>query len=189
MRVVKTILVVEDDRSLRQLLRLVLEQEFDARVVEAPDGGAALEAVRRERPDLVVLDMMLPVINGLEVARRLRAAPDWAALPIMGLSALVDGSEAQEAGCSAFLSKPFDLDDLLRVLNAYLRPMSGGAICPDLLRARLAGERVRLFREVFGHCRAQTAAVQRRCRLARRRTRALVALAQAGPARLAASST
>jgi CheY-like chemotaxis protein len=107
------ILVVDDMVDTRRLMRLVLERA-GLRVLEAATGEAALGAIRTARPDAVVLDLRLPGMSGLEVARAVRADPDAAiaATPILACSASVQPEvrrEALEAGCDAFEGKPFDI--------------------------------------------------------------------------------
>src|SRR4051812_39596276 len=105
MREGMTVLVVEDDPSLRYLLTILVRDEFGARVVEAHDGAQALALAYEQRPDLILLDMMLPVLDGAEVARRLRADPTVDGLPILAVSAVVDQAAALEAGCTHFIAK------------------------------------------------------------------------------------
>src|SRR5687767_8215237 len=114
-----TVLVVDDIADSRFVLtRLMWSSDY--RVVEAADGAAALEAARRERPDLVLLDLNLPVMDGLEVARRLRELPEVKAVPIVAVTAYDYygiREAALEAGCDEYLSKPLDFDELARVVN------------------------------------------------------------------------
>jgi DNA-binding response OmpR family regulator len=170
-----TVLVVEDDPSLRQMLCALVQEEFAARIVEARDGGEALELAYRERPDVVVLDMMLPVVSGLDVARRLRADPTVDGLPILAMSAAIGRRDAIEAGCTDFLAKPFELDDLVGALVRHLRPMAGGALWPELTRARLACEALaNLVERARGQASVARATLDR-VALATLRARALIA--------------
>ena len=108
-----TILIVDDERSLRFLVRVILENEgYD--VVEAHNGAAALERVQEARPDLIVTDLMMPVMGGRELIERLRSDPETAAVPIVVLSA--NAGLAAEAADAAF-SKPFDVDLLLETVQ------------------------------------------------------------------------
>ena len=113
-------LVVEDDRAARVLLALVLLDELGLRVVQAGDGREALTLAGRERPDLVVLDMMLPRVDGPAVCRRLKADPATAAVPVIGMSAAMTRAEGIEVGCDAFLVKPFDLADFVALVRGAL---------------------------------------------------------------------
>jgi len=119
------ILVVDDDRSVRESLRRSLA--FNGYQVElANDGQAALDAVLAQRPDAMVLDVMMPRLDGLEVCRRMRAAGDE--LPILVLTArdagVSDGVAGLDAGADDYLPKPFALEELLARLRALLRRRS-----------------------------------------------------------------
>lgn len=106
------LLIVEDEAPLRELVRVSLGDEFD--YLEAGDGRSALELVAEHRPSLVVLDLMLPGITGLDVLRALRADEELAEIPVVGVSAWVHlEPEALAAGADRFVTKPFDPDGLL----------------------------------------------------------------------------
>ena len=115
------ILVVDDDKSVRESLRRSLA--FNGYQVDlAPDGQAALDAVIAHRPDAMVLDVMMPRLDGLEVCRRMRAAGDE--LPILVLTArdaVSDRVAGLDAGADDYLPKPFALEELLARLRALLR--------------------------------------------------------------------
>jgi two-component system response regulator MprA len=115
------ILVVDDDRAVRESLRRSLE--FNGYKVElASDGAQALEAIIASRPDAMVLDVMMPRLDGLEVARRLRSTGDD--LPILVLTArdtVSDRVSGLDAGADDYLPKPFALEELLARLRALLR--------------------------------------------------------------------
>jgi two-component system response regulator MprA len=115
------ILVVDDDRSVRESLRRSLA--FNGYQVElANDGQAALDAVMAQRPDAMVLDVMMPRLDGLEVCRRMREAGDE--LPILVLTArdaVSDRVAGLDAGADDYLPKPFALEELLARLRALLR--------------------------------------------------------------------
>ncbi|MGZ8179044.1 response regulator transcription factor [Williamsia sp. SKLECPSW1] len=115
------ILVVDDDRAVRESLRRSLS--FNGYTVEtASDGMEALDAIKSERPDAVVLDVMMPRLDGLEVCRRLRSTGDD--LPILVLTARDSVSErvsGLDAGADDYLPKPFALEELLARLRALLR--------------------------------------------------------------------
>ena len=84
---------------------------------------AVLRSVERERPDLILLDLMMPGMDGFEVARQLKADPLTASIPIVAVSALArpdDREAALAAGCNDFLRKPFELDDLEALIRTYL---------------------------------------------------------------------
>ncbi|MBK1785486.1 response regulator transcription factor [Prauserella cavernicola] len=115
------ILVVDDDRAVRESLRRSLE--FNGYKVDvASDGAQALEKVTSDRPDAMVLDVMMPRLDGLEVARRLRSTGDD--LPILVLTArdtVSDRVSGLDAGADDYLPKPFALEELLARLRALLR--------------------------------------------------------------------
>jgi CheY-like chemotaxis protein len=123
------ILIVDDTAETRRLMRRVLERASMI-VTEAGTGEDGLEAIRRDGPDAVVLDLRLPGMSGFEVARAVRADPDpaVAATPLLACSASVHAEvrrEALDAGCDAFEGKPFDIHtfaDLLLGLIAQRRP-------------------------------------------------------------------
>ncbi len=115
------ILVVDDDASIRELVKDVLEVEgYEVRT--ADDGFAALRLIETARPDCVVLDVMMPGIDGHAVLNRIRAADGGPDLPVVMLTAAADDSVAWRAwteGVDYFLAKPFSPEELLRYL-AYL---------------------------------------------------------------------
>ncbi len=117
------VLAVDDEPANRALLgKLLRHQGYD--VVEASDGRAALEAVTEHAPDLVCLDVMMPVMDGIEVCQRLRQQTDHAGLPILMLTALNrphDKARGIEAGANDLLSKPFDEVELAARLRSLLR--------------------------------------------------------------------
>jgi two-component system alkaline phosphatase synthesis response regulator PhoP len=122
-----TILVVDDDPAIVGLLRVSFELD-DYEVLEAGDGDGALEAARVARPDLVVLDVMLPGRDGLQVARVLRADPVTAGIPLLLLSAKAQPGdvEAGAAVADEYVTKPFDPIDLLaRAAKLIERRRSG----------------------------------------------------------------
>ena len=112
------VLVVDDDQAIRTLIRDILEDEGYT-VGDAMD-GEALRAAAERRPAVILLDLMMPVMDGYEVGRRLRADPHTAGIPIVVMSA---GSKAQAGaariGAETYLSKPFDLETLLSTVGAY----------------------------------------------------------------------
>lgn len=111
------VLVVDDESNMRFLLRMVFETGgFE--VVEAQHGAAALERVKEEEPDLVVTDLMMPVMSGRELIERLRADAETAEIPILVVSA---NTNAQVVGADAALRKPFDMDALLDTARSLSR--------------------------------------------------------------------
>jgi two-component system, OmpR family, phosphate regulon response regulator PhoB len=107
----KTILVCEDDSNLRTLVRLALGDGY--RIIEAADGNEALELVRAVKPDLIVLDLMLPGRSGLELLSAIRRENGHARTPVVVISAWAHSDEAAvAAGADRFVAKPFDPDEL-----------------------------------------------------------------------------
>jgi two-component system alkaline phosphatase synthesis response regulator PhoP len=119
----KRILIVDDEPDIRELVRYNLEREGFA-VLEAEDGEHALDMVRKERPDLVVLDVMLPGADGLEICRMLRTQSAAARIPIVMLTAKageVDRILGLEIGADDYVSKPFSPRELVARIRAVLR--------------------------------------------------------------------
>lgn len=116
------ILLVEDREDNRVLARKLLERA-GFRVVEATDGREALEQVAAQRPDLLLLDMSLPLVDGWTVARTLRQSPDFKDLLIVALTAhAMDGDRerALEAGCDEFLTKPIEVAKFIPTVRRIL---------------------------------------------------------------------
>jgi DNA-binding response OmpR family regulator len=119
----KKILVVEDEPDILQLITLYLEKE-GFRTVSAKTGAEGLRQVKQEKPDLVVLDLMLPEMDGLEVCKRLRSAPDTALLPIIMLTAKAEESDTiigLELGADDYVTKPFSPKTLVARVKALFR--------------------------------------------------------------------
>lgn len=114
-----TILVIDDDAVIRMLVRDVLSIEgYD--VEEAVDGFAGLRAIEAKRPDCVILDVMMPGLDGHNVLERIRSADGGPDLPVIMLTAAADDAQAWRAwteGVDYFLPKPFEPDELLRYLD------------------------------------------------------------------------
>jgi two-component system cell cycle response regulator DivK len=106
------VLVVEDDEAIRSMLAVLLEQGEDFAIELANDGLAALKAAAANPPAVVVLDLRLPRMDGLEVARRLRADPHTRMAWIVAISAHAGRDDALASGCDEFLTKPLDIGAL-----------------------------------------------------------------------------
>ena len=120
------ILVVEDDRSVRDAIERALQFE-GYEVTTARDGAEGLQAVLNDRPDAIVLDVMMPHVDGLEACRRIRARGD--ATPILMLTArheVSDRVDGLDAGADDYMVKPFALEELLARIRALLRRSGGG---------------------------------------------------------------
>jgi two-component system cell cycle response regulator DivK len=117
-----SILLVEDNDAIRNAFTILLG-ESGYRVLEAASGNVAIETARSELPDLVILDLGLPDVSGLEVARTLRARPETGAIPIVALTGRaleVDEAACMAAGCSGYLTKPIDTEQLLRLIPTFI---------------------------------------------------------------------
>ena len=118
-----TILVVDDEPQIRRVLRTTLAADGYA-IVEAQDGNEALEKLRSERPDLVLLDMNMPGMDGLETCREIRAASDVPILMLTVRNAERDKVRALDAGADDYVVKPFGIQELLARIRAALRRAS-----------------------------------------------------------------
>jgi CheY-like chemotaxis protein len=123
----RTVLVVEDEQPVQQLVADLLEDE-GYHVMVASDGAQGLALAQAERPDLVVTDLMMPVMTGVELCRRLKSNERTRQVPIVVMSA-AGASQARGLGADAFLAKPFDLEALLALVVSYVGPGYGpGAV-------------------------------------------------------------
>jgi CheY-like chemotaxis protein len=118
----RSVLIVDDVAGNRAMLSDLLGTVgFEVR--EASGGQEALECLRQALPDLILMDIAMPVMDGLEATRRIRANPAWSRVPIIAVSAMVsslDQSRSPVAGVNAFLNKPIDVDHLLHTIGANL---------------------------------------------------------------------
>ncbi|HEU4647118.1 MAG TPA: response regulator [Burkholderiales bacterium] len=117
----KTIMIVEDVALNRELLVQLLEDRY--RLLLAEDGQAALDCAAEHKPDLILMDLSLPRLDGWEATRRLKADGNLSAIPVIVLSARAmraDEERARECGCDDFLAKPIDEELLFRTLARHL---------------------------------------------------------------------
>ena len=117
------VLIGEDEPDNQIILQTVVESLVGVRAEVAGDGLAVLASVQRERPRMILLDLMMPGLDGLQVTRHLKGDPVTASIPIVAVSAMAradDREAALAAGCDAFVRKPFELDDLEAVIRTYL---------------------------------------------------------------------
>jgi two-component system, cell cycle response regulator DivK len=124
----KRILVVEDQPDNRQILRDLLTSA-DFEVIEAVDGETGLAAAAAHRPDLILMDIQLPGLDGYEATRRLKADATLHAIPVIAVTSYASNSDidkARAAGCDAFVSKPYSPRLLLAKVREYLPP--GGEV-------------------------------------------------------------
>ena len=119
----KKILIADDEKDIVELIGYNLEREGFS-VYRAFDGGKAWETVNAERPDLVILDLMMPVMPGMEVCRRIRKQETTASLPIIMLTAKADPVDkilGLEVGADDYITKPFHIRELIARVHAVLR--------------------------------------------------------------------
>lgn len=119
----KTILHVEDNELNRKIIRDLLRRT-SYRLIEAPDGEAAVAVAREQHPDLILMDVQLPKLSGIEATRRVRAEPATADIPIIAITSFAlsgDEQRAKDAGASAYLAKPYSPFTLLDMIRKLLR--------------------------------------------------------------------
>lgn len=132
----ETILIVEDEKDIVKMLDYNLRKE-NFKVLSARDGESALDLARRERPDLIVLDLMLPGLDGLEVCRTLKKENKTTSIPIIMLTAKSQESDkvvGLELGADDYMTKPFSLRELIARIKAVLRRVKGKGNFPELVK-------------------------------------------------------
>jgi two-component system cell cycle response regulator DivK len=120
----KRILIVEDQEDLRGVLRTLLAGS-GYEVVEAADGRAGVAKAQSERPDLILMDIQLPVLDGYDATRQIKANPDLKATPIIAVSSFAmkgDEEKARTAGCDHYVTKPYSPMQLLGIIRGFLGP-------------------------------------------------------------------
>jgi DNA-binding response OmpR family regulator len=127
------ILVVDDEPKVARLARDYLEKN-GYRVITAGDGQSALATARREKPDLLILDLMLPVIDGREVCRILRRESDVPIIMLTALSEEIDQVTGLEIGADDYITKPFSVRALVARVRALLRRTRGEVRAPGIIR-------------------------------------------------------
>lgn len=154
----KTILIIDDEEPIRELLKLTLQSAGFDSILEASDGENGLALAARYLPDLILLDLMLPGMDGLSVCRRLKASPDTRMIPIIMLTAKSDESDivvGLEMGANDYITKPFSRKVLTARIRAQFRiaeqqdqssvlQVSGLSINKDQRRVSVSGESVSL---------------------------------------------
>ena len=118
----KTILYVEDNELNRKMLRHLL-RGTSYRLIEAPDGEAGMAMAREQRPDLILMDVQLPVLDGYDATRQIKALPSCATIPIIAVSSFAmkgDEEKARAAGCDDYVTKPYSPIHLLRIIRGCL---------------------------------------------------------------------
>jgi two-component system cell cycle response regulator DivK len=118
----KRILVVDDQEDLRGVLRdLLIGSGYT--VIEAADGEAGVAKAKSDRPDLILMDIQMPVIDGYEATRRIKVDPDLKPIPIVAVSSFAmkgDEEKARAAGCNHYVTKPYSPMQLLRLIRGLL---------------------------------------------------------------------
>jgi two-component system cell cycle response regulator DivK len=120
----KRILVVEDHEDNRQILRDLLGS-VGYEMIEAHDGAAALPTAKASKPDLILMDIQLPMVDGYEATRRIKADPELKAIPVIAVTSYAlsgDEDKAKAAGCDAYVAKPYSPRQLLAKIREYLPP-------------------------------------------------------------------
>lgn len=117
----KTILIVEDYEDIRDFMKIILES-YGYKVIEATDGIEAIDSFKNYNPDLILMDISLPMVDGLTATKTIRGFGEGRKIPIIALTAFGKSylDKALEAGCNDLLDKPIDFDVLEPVLNQYL---------------------------------------------------------------------
>ena len=118
----KRILVVEDQEDNRQIIRDMLAGT-DYEIIEAENGEEALAAVAKQRPDLILMDIQLPIMDGYTATRRIKADPALRSIPIIAVTSYAlsgEDKKAREAGCDAYIPKPYSPRELLAKVRQYL---------------------------------------------------------------------
>lgn len=116
----KTILICDDDEGILDMLEIVLDGS-GYHIVPVNDSLKLYEIIEREHPDLLLLDLWMPVLSGDQVLKTLRKNPKTVKLPVIVISASQDGKEiAVDAGANDFIAKPFDLDELFQKIEHYV---------------------------------------------------------------------
>jgi two-component system, cell cycle response regulator DivK len=118
----KRILVIEDTEDNRQIIRDLLTS-FDYELIEAVDGAEGVAMAETHHPDLILMDIQLPVLDGYEATRRIRAIPELAQVPIVAVTSYAlsgDEAKTREAGCDGYIAKPFSPRQLLAKVREFL---------------------------------------------------------------------
>ncbi|HEC24257.1 MAG TPA: response regulator [Chloroflexi bacterium] len=146
------ILYVEDNfQNFRLVTRMLMREPEGYEIIQAPDGKTALKLAAEWRPDLILMDINLPDIDGEEVTRRIKANPDLQHIPVIALTANVmvgDRERYLEAGCDGYLGKPIMREQLREALHRFLspngkgksKPGSNATAAPPPPRLRTAGQ-------------------------------------------------
>lgn len=119
----KVVLIVEDEPDNREIMRAVVEELLGFRALLVTDGAAAIETAIAGRPDVILMDLMMPVVDGFEAIKRLKTNEHTSHIPVVAITALsrpTDHRRAVEEGASDYVCKPFDLDLLIEVIQRHI---------------------------------------------------------------------
>ena len=141
-----SVLIVEDDKNIAELLQLYLEKEGYA-VTVAHDGGQGLEKFRAIHPDLVLLDLMMPVMDGWEVCKAIRAEGDTPVIMLTAKSELDDKVAGFKSGADDYITKPFEMKEVLARIEAVLRRSDRGT--PEAPARRLVFDQLVIDMDAF----------------------------------------
>ena len=141
-----SVLIVEDDKNIAELLQLYLEKEGYA-VTVAHDGGQGLEKFRAIHPDLVLLDLMMPVMDGWEVCKAIRAEGDTPVIMLTAKSELDDKVAGFKSGADDYITKPFEMKEVLARIEAVLRRSDRGV--PEAPARRLVFDQLVIDMDAF----------------------------------------
>lgn len=127
----KSVLIADDNLDMLELWRLVFEVE-GFNVLTAEDGRLALEMLDARLPDVVVTDLMMPQVNGLELIRRMRASPRWRTIPVIAVSAYPEDHlrEAQKVGATCVVCKPVEFSELIEMVKGCLAAIDARGYVP-----------------------------------------------------------
>ncbi len=120
----KVVLLVEDDEDNRDLVEfIVARSRLDIQLMIAENGEEALKRIRGKKPDLILMDMQMPVMDGYTAVSIIKADPQFSAIPIIAFTALArveDIERSRSIGCAEHYTKPLDPEDLVKIINKYL---------------------------------------------------------------------
>ena len=118
----KRILVIEDQEDNRAILRDLLSA-VGYELIEAVDGAEGIAKAESEKPDLILMDIQMPLIDGYDATRRIKANPDLKAIPIIAVTSYAlsgDEAKTRAAGCDGYIAKPYDPREMLRLIRKFL---------------------------------------------------------------------
>ena len=118
----KKVLIIEDNENNMYMMRFIVNK-LGHEVLEARDGASGVDLAEREQPDLILMDIQLPVLDGYAATRRIRENPALAAIPIIAVTSYAmvgDREKAIAAGCTAYVEKPIDPPSFIKVLEKYV---------------------------------------------------------------------